>query len=270
MKTKIIPIFVPHMGCPHTCSFCNQRLITGQQREMTPDEAEGIIRQYLTTIDSERFHVEIAFFGGSFTAIPMEKQEALLKTAYPYIENGRVDALRVSTRPDAIDEERLSLLKRYGVQVVELGVQSMEDAVLFANERGHTAKDVEDACRLVKERGFTLGVQQMPGLYGSTPEGDLETTRLLCGFRPRIARIYPTLVLKGTRLAELWESGEYRPLELEQAVVLCREIERIYEENSVKVIRVGLQMSDRDAAELIAGPYHPRFRELMRGKEGSV
>ena len=267
-KFKIIPIFVPHKGCPHQCSFCNQKHITGQLEEMTPQKAKEIIELYLSTIDTNKFRTEIAFYGGSFTAIDMEYQTELLKVAYSYVKKGLIKGVRLSTRPDAINEEILDNLKKYGVTEIELGVQSMCDDVLVANERGHTAEDVKKTVELIRNYDFSLGLQQMTGLYNDSCEKDIETARQICKLKPDFVRIYPTLVFNNTVLAQYYKDGLYKPHTIDEAVDLCKKIKLIYDENDIKIIRLGLLMSDDEAKNnYIDGPYHPRFRELVEGKE---
>lgn len=263
-KFKIIPIFVPHKGCPHQCSFCNQRHITGQLEEMTPEKSREIIEMYLTTIDTEKFRTEIAFYGGSFTAIDIEYQTSLLKIAHEYILTRGVKGIRLSTRPDCISEEILDNLKKYGVTEIELGVQSMCNDVLKANNRGHIDEDVVNAVRLIRKHDFSLGLQQMTGLYKDSDEADIYTSEKICELKPDFVRIYPTLVFNNTDLADYYKSGLYSPHTLEHAVELCKKLKNIYDENNIKIIRLGLLMSDDEAKNnYLSGPYHPRFRELV-------
>ena len=265
-KFKIIPIFVPHKGCPNQCSFCNQKHITGQITETTPKMAKDTIEMYLKTIDTKKFHTEIAFYGGSFTAIDVEYQTSLLKTAYEYVKSGQIKGIRLSTRPDAIDDKILDNLCKFGVTEIELGVQSMCDDVLELNKRGHTSLQVKDAVSLIKKRSFSLGLQMMTGLLGDTYEKSIYTANEICALKPDFVRIYPTLVFNNTDLAEFYRKGEYTPPTLEDTVKLCRELLDIFENrNGIKVIRMGLFMNDNEAKEnFLAGPYHPRFRELVQ------
>ncbi|MGN0163001.1 MAG: elongator complex protein 3, partial [Candidatus Ornithomonoglobus sp.] len=205
MRKYNIPIFVPHKGCPFDCVFCNQNRITGhiKVKDVTPDEVTETIEEYLATLPKENRAVETAFFGGSFTGIPMEEQSALMERVQPYIEDGRIDGIRLSTRPDYISPEILDNLKRYHVTTIELGVQSMEDSVLKAANRGHTARQVKDAVRLIREYDFDLGLQMMTGLPGDTPQHSIETARQLTPLRPDCVRIYPTLTIKDTYLEKL-------------------------------------------------------------------
>lgn len=263
-KFKIIPIFVPHKGCPHQCSFCNQKHITGQTEEMTPDKARDIIEMYLKTIDTEKYRTEIAFYGGSFTAIDIEYQTSLLEIAFWYVQNRGVKGIRLSTRPDCISVEILDNLKKYGVTEIELGVQSMSNEVLIANNRGHSDVDVVNAVNLIRKYDFSLGLQQMTGLYKDTDEYDLYTAKKISELKPDFVRIYPTLVFNNTDLANYYRDGIYSPHTLEHSVELCKNIKTIYDENNIKIIRLGLLMSDDEAKNnYLSGPYHPRFRELV-------
>lgn len=267
-KFKIIPIFVPHKGCPNQCSFCNQKHITGQLEEMTPQKAKDIIELYLSTIDTTKFRTEIAFYGGSFTAIDLEYQNSLLEVASHYKNLGLIKGIRLSTRPDTIDRKTLVNLLNYGVTEIELGVQSMKDEVLLYNERGHTSKDVTVAVNLIREYNFMLGLQQMTGLYKDTEEDDIYTAHCISALKPDFVRIYPTLVFNNTKLAEYFQKGTYTPHTLTQAVSLCRKLKKIYDENNIKIIRLGLLMSDEEAKNnFIAGPYNERFRELVEREE---
>ena len=205
MKKGNISIFVPHLGCPCQCSFCNQKTITGQANQPTPQDVDKAVK---TALKSKGFDYEIAFFGGSFTAIDREYMISLLKAANKYIKSNEVKGIRISTRPDCIDEEILDLLKEYGVTSIELGAQSMDDEVLLANRRGHTAKDVENASELIKSYGFELGLQMMTGLYKDSEEKAIKTAEKIIALSPQTVRIYPTVVLKGTYLADLYLSGE--------------------------------------------------------------
>lgn len=207
---------------------------------------------------------EIAFFGGSFTAIDREYMLSLLNATKPYID--KFKGIRISTRPDCIDENILSVLKQYHVTSIELGAQSMDDMVLKANNRGHDSKSVEDASRLIKSMGFSLGLQMMTGLYMSNDEIDLYTAEKFISINPDTVRIYPTVVMNGTHLADLYEKKTYIPQTLSQAVSLCSKLITKFEENNIKVIRVGLHHSDSLDENRVAGPYHPAFRELCESE----
>ena len=227
-RQYIIPIFVPHLGCPNDCIFCNQKSISGQKKNVTKEEAKEIIDNYLKNIKDEEAQVEIAFFGGSFTAIEKEKQEELLQVAYEYIKEGKVDSIRISTRPDAIDKETLKRLKKYKVKTIELGVQSANDYILKRSNRGHTFEDVKKASKMIRWYGFKLGHQMMVGLPESTRIDEVNTAKALVKLKPKMVRIYPVLVVKNTKLEEEYKKGIYEPLSVVQAVEVCKEIVRIF------------------------------------------
>ena len=267
MKHINVALFVVHKGCPHTCSFCNQRSITGFQRELTVDDVHEAVRTALASLDSETAAGgEIAFFGGSFTMIERGYMISLLEAAYSYVEKGLFRGIRISTRPDGISAEICEILKKYGVTAVELGAQSLDDRVLEMNERGHTAKQVEDACRLLDSSGFEFGLQMMTGLYGSEDADSIETAEKIIALRPATVRIYPTVVLKGTKLEELMKSGEFAPKGVEETVELCSRLIPMFENAGIKVIRVGLHSGGGVEGEYIAGAYHPALRELCEGR----
>lgn len=267
MKHKTIPIFVAHMGCPNDCSFCNQRKITGHSETVTPQTADEIIKNALKTVPADA-DVEIGFFGGSFTGIEKNLQRKLLATAYRYVENGKAASVRVSTRPDYIDEEIVSFLKAYKVTTVELGAQSMDDGVLAANRRGHTSKDTIRAGKIITSCGLKLGLQMMTGLFGDTAAKSLETARQLAALLPSCVRIYPTLVLKDTYLSELYKQGSYTPQSLDEAVSLCADLKQMFDSKSIPIIRMGLMTSDNinPNRDVEAGPYHPSFGELVQSE----
>lgn len=266
MKHGNISIFVPHLGCPNQCSFCDQHMITGQVSAPCGADVVQAVEQALSGSYAAGAEMEIAFFGGSFTAIPYEYMEELLQAAAPYIRAGRVKGIRVSTRPDCVDSHVLSVLKSYGVSAVELGAQSMDNEVLRLNRRGHTAEDVARASALVQSFGFSLGLQMMTGLYGSSRESDLATGQAFLRLRPDTVRIYPTVVLKQTYLAQLMEQGLYRPQSLEEAVEVCAKLLLLFEGASVPVIRMGLHSSESLQLSMVGGAYHPAFRELVENK----
>lgn len=260
-----VSIFVPHAGCPHQCSFCNQRSISGAQSVPSPAEVSALLEDALPKAQDPA-HTEIAFFGGSFTAIPRREMLALLEAADPFIGGEGFCGVRISTRPDAIDRDVLEILREHHVTAIELGAQCMDDAVLLANRRGHTVRDVEDASRLIRAGGFSLGLQMMLGLYGDTPEGARHTAEAFAALEPDTVRVYPTLVLRGTSLAGLYERGLYRPMELEQAVELGAELLLYFRERGIRVIRMGLHASRELESQLLAGPYHPAYRELCQSR----
>ena len=270
-KHCIIPIFVPHLGCPNDCIFCNQKSISGQKNEMTKEEAKEIIENYLKSIrkEKENVKIEIAFFGGSFTAIKEEKQEELLKVAYEYVKSKDVDSIRISTRPDAINKEILKRLKKYGVKTIELGVQSANNYILNRINRGHTFDDVKKASKLIRWYGFKLGHQMMVGLPESTRLDEINTAKQLIKLKPKMVRIYPTLVIKNTKLEKEYEEGKYKPLSVVQTVEVCKDLVRMFTDKKIDVIRIGLQTTDEISkpgsknSEVVAGPFHPALRQLV-------
>ncbi|WP_160675680.1 radical SAM protein [Clostridium sp. C8-1-8] len=263
----IIPIFVPHLGCPHNCVFCNQNKISGEEGIVDSSYVESTVEEYLQTINKIDSTVEISFFGGTFTAIPLWKQKELLEVARKYKELGKIKYIRLSTRPDYIDEDILNHLKEYNVDIIELGVQSLDEEVLRKSARGHSEEDVERASKLIKEFGFTLGHQVMLGLPGDTFEKDLYTAKKSIDMKPDICRIYPALVIKDTPMEEMLKREEYKPYTLTEAVEIAKKIYSLYIENNVNVIRVGLQPTENinSGGDIVEGPFHPAFRELVEG-----
>lgn len=268
-KEYIIPIFVPHLGCPNNCTFCNQKRISGQTKQVTAKDVKETIDYYLKNFKDNHKYVEVAFFGGSFTAIEKEKQIELLEAAQEYIKNKKVNSIRISTRPDCIDKEILKRMKKYHVKTIELGVQSTNNYILTRCKRGHTGEDVKKASKLIRRFGFILGHQMMVGLPESTKQDEINTAKELIKLRPKIVRIYPVLVIKDTQLADEYEKGEYIPLTVGQAVERCKEIVDLFNRNRINVIRIGLQNTEEisdpntEKSSVIAGPYHPAFRQLV-------
>lgn len=264
---KIIPIFVPHQGCPHDCIFCNQKKITGISTDMTGDKAREIIEDCLATIKPD-VDVEIAFFGGSFTAIDRDKQVELLSVAKEYKDRGLVSDIRMSTRPDCIDREGLDLVKSFGTTIIELGVQSMDEEVLVESLRGHNSKIVYESGALIKEVGLKLGLQQMIGLPGDTEKKCIRTAKEFAKIGPDFVRIYPTLIIKETGLEQSYRDGYYRPFSLDECVDIVKKLMVIYHTNDIGVIRVGLQATDdiQLGIDVVDGPYHPAFRELVKSR----
>lgn len=267
-KHYIIPFFIPHIGCPHDCVFCSQNKITGREDSISAGEILPTVREYLATLPNDNRWVEVAFFGGSFTGIPAHHQEEFLEKARYAKEKGLIDGIRLSTRPDYIDETVLKRLKSYLVDTIELGVQSMDDRVLKKSLRGHTAADVLYASNLIKENGFCLGLQMMIGLPGSSPNIEIETARRICEIGPKLIRIYPALVIRGTALETMYLKGKYKPLSLEDAVETCTVLAEMFIKSDINVIRMGLQPTDLINAgrEVVAGPFHPAFRQLVDSK----
>ncbi len=266
MKHANVALFVPNVGCPHRCSFCDQRSISGETR--LPG-AEDVVRAAETarrSLKEKSRFAEIAFFGGSFTAMNRGYMCSLLEAAAPYVQKGLFAGIRISTRPDAADEETLKLLRRYGVTAIELGAQSMDDEVLRKNGRGHTAKDVETASARIRADGFSLGLQMMTGLYGDDEKGAERTARALAALHPDTVRIYPAIVMEGTELAERYRRGEYRPMALSRAVDLCCTLLGFFQEKGIRVIRLGLHSTPELERGRLAGPWHPAFRELCESR----
>lgn len=263
MKKGNISIFVPHNGCPQQCSFCNQKTITGKQHQPSAEE----VRQAIETALARKGYVyEIAFFGGSFTAIDKDYMTELLNIACEYIDNDRIIGVRISTRPDCIDDEILALLKCKGVTAIELGAQSMDDDVLNANLRGHSSQDVVNASNLIKSYGFELGLQMMTGLYKDTDDKAIETAKKIINLKPKTVRIYPTVVLKNTYLAELYEKELYKPQTVDDAAELCTRLVPMFEANGISVIRLGLHSSPDIKKNMIAGAFHDSFGEIVKSR----
>lgn len=271
-KNYIIPIFVPHLGCPNDCTFCNQKKISGQKKNVTKEDVKKTIEYYLSNFGESNKKVEVAFFGGSFTGIDKKIQEELLSAAYEYIEQGKVDSIRISTRPDYIDKDILKFLKKYKVETIELGVQSTNDYILSKAQRGHNFEDVKKASKLIRKNKFILGHQMMVGLQDSTVKDEIKTAKDLIKLKPKIVRIYPVLVIKGTKLEEEFISGEYTPNTLEQAVETSAMLLKMFEKKKIEVIRIGLQNTDEicnpenESSQVVAGPYHPAFRQLVESR----
>lgn len=263
-KHYIIPIFVPHSGCPHDCVFCNQKKITGLSTTVTSKDVEGIIKEHLTTFKKPST-IEVAFYGGSFTAIDIEVQKSLLAIPLKYKKENKIDFIRLSTRPDAIDDLILKNLKDYLVDTIELGVQSLDQEVLDMSGRGHSVEDVYDSSKLIKEYGFNLGLQMMIGLPGDTKEKSLKTCKEFIQLNPFCVRIYPTLVIVDTFLETQYFKNEYVPISLKEAVSLCVLLLMMFETNNIHVIRIGLQPTKNIqlGKDVVAGPFHPSFRQLV-------
>ena len=264
-RASIIPVFVPHLGCRHACVFCNQNRITGELRPACAQDVRDAIANAAFLPRGEKR--QLAFYGGSFTAIPVPEQEALLGAAREAMESGLIDAVRLSTRPDAVDEAVLDRLRAFGVETIELGAQSMDEEVLRLAGRGHTAADVERAARLIRANGFQLILQMMTGLPGDTEEKDLETARRLIALRPDGVRVYPTVIVRDTALYRIWKRGEYREHTVEDAVRVCARLLPLFEEAGVPVIRLGLNPTDElSGGAAVAGAYHPALGELVKSR----
>lgn len=267
MKRVIVPFFIAHQGCPHQCVFCDQHALTGQAGAL-PQPAE--IRRAIATwqASSGAATVEVAFYGGTFTALPPAQQQALLAPLQPLLATGRVTAVRVSTRPDCVDAATAAALRAAGVTLVELGVQSLDDQVLAAAGRGHSAAATRSAFAVLREAGLQVGAQLMPGLPGESAAGALESFRRTVALQPDLLRIYPTVVLQGTQLEQLYRQGSYQPLTLAAAVSLCKVMLHEAAIAAIPVIRAGLQPTDDlvAGATVVAGPYHPAFRQLAEAE----
>ena len=263
-RNRIIPIFVPHVGCPHQCVFCNQRRIAGAGTPLRPEAVTEALEAGLARCGDG---AEAAFYGGSFTAIPAEQQEELLGALQPFLTDGRIASIRLSTRPDAIDSAVLERLKRHRVSTVELGSQSMDDDVLARCGRDHRAEDTVRAAKLLRQGGFRVILQMMTGLPGSSPETDTETARRLIALRPDGVRIYPTVVVRDTPLCDAYGAGEYRPQTVEEAAILCARLYRMFTAAGIPVLRLGLQPTEAlSGGDAVAGPYHPAFGELVKSR----
>ncbi len=266
MRQYRVPVFIPHEGCPNDCVFCNQKKITGVTTTMTPEQAKLDIEEQLQHLPTEECQIEIAFFGGSFTGLPLEKQAEFYRMANAF--RPRIDGIRLSTRPDYINDEVLYLAKQWGVSTIELGAQSASDAVLTKNRRGHTFSQTIDAFRKIRDAGIGVGLQMMTGMYGSNPDTDIMTARELAKLQPECIRIYPVLVLKDTALARLYQEGMYQPQTMEEAIETAKEVWKIFREQQIPVIRLGLHAGEelREEGVVLAGPFHPAFGELVESR----
>ena len=272
-KHAIIPVFIPHRGCPNDYVFCNQKAITARQPDVTPDNVRDIIETYLPTLTGRGLEtIEVAFFGGSFTGLPIEEQSAFLSVASDYKRKGLIDKIHMSTRPDYIDIAILDNLRSYDADTIELGVQSFDDGILVAAGRGHTSEDVYRACDLIHSYGFELGIQLMIGLPGDSLEKCLYSARETVRMKPSIARLYPTIVLQDTALFEMTQAGLYHPLTTGEAVAITKEMYRILAGAGINIIRVGLKSTDlisgsgKDSDQTWGHTYHPAFRQLVEGE----
>ncbi|MBQ6381594.1 MAG: radical SAM protein [Clostridia bacterium] len=257
-----VAIFAAHEGCPQHCSFCNQHVIAGQQKKVCAEDVTAALQIALQ--NPRHRENQIAFFGGSFTAMEKRDMQELLEATVPF--RAQFAGIRISTRPDAVNTDILAFLKQYDVRAIELGAQSMDDTVLALNRRGHTAADVVRAAELIKAEGFELGLQMMTGLYGDSPQKTFATARQLIALQPATVRIYPTVVLEGTELDGLYQAGLFIPQSLEQAVEECAALMPLFEQAGIRIIRMGLHDSEEVKGKRTAGAYHPAFRELCQAK----
>ena len=263
-RNSIIPVFVPHLGCPNDCVFCNQRRISGHTEPATAQTVKTAIEN-AAALFPKGTKRQLAFYGGSFTAIPTVEQVALFEAAKPYLDDGTISSIRLSTRPDAIDAETLARLKKYSVQTVELGAQSLCDNVLWLSNRGHTAKEVEEAARMVKQAGFELILQMMTGLPGDTDESCIETAKKIIALHPDGVRIYPTVIVRDTELYDMWKAGTYKEHTVSDAVRVCAKITKLFDEAGIPIIRMGLNPTeDLSGGDAVGGAYHPALGELVR------
>ncbi len=267
MAQKIIPIFVIYKGCPNRCVYCNERITAGDYPDrITEDLFRRIVDKHLKSLD-EYVYIQIAFYGGNFTGIDRNYQTELLEYAESYIRKGLVNSVRISTRPDYIDEDRAELLKNYHVKTVEIGAQSMVDEVLNLSNRGHSSDDVRRAMEILKAKGFETGIHLMAGLPGDTEERFRYTVEETIKLHPHMVRIHPTIVFQDTALAKSYQKGEYKPISMADAIKLCKYALGKFETANIPVIRLGLQMTREMEREgsIIAGPHHPAFRSLVEG-----
>lgn len=268
-KHAIIPIFIPHQGCPNDCVFCNQKTITARQPDVSSDDIKQTIETWLSTLVGRpgMETVEIAFFGGSFTGIPLERQSEYLRIAHNYKARGLVQKIHLSTRPDYIDERILENLKAFDTDIIELGVQSFDDQVLLASGRGHDSRAIYRACRLIQDYGFELGIQLMIGLPEDSPQKCLYSAAETVKIKPDLARLYPTIVIEDTKLMDMYRQGLYRPLTTEEAVETTKGMYKMLFAAGIQIIRVGLKSSDLicDSGKIQGQTFHPAFRQLVEG-----
>lgn len=258
-----IPIFIPHEGCPNNCVFCNQHTITSAKNAGSSRDIRPEIEECLGTVDTTECECEIAFFGGSFTGIPRNDMIRLLEVGYEYVTSGKVSSIRLSTRPDFIDEEILDILAKYGVRHIELGIQSLDDTVLEKSKRGHTAEQTKVSCTLIKQYGFSLTGQMMIGLPGATPESEIMTAKGICELGADSARVYPTVVFYGTELCEMSREGIYKPLENQEAALRSAAVCEVFIQNNVTLLRVGLQANEGlSEGKIYGGASHSAIGEM--------
>lgn len=273
-KPANIPIFVPHLGCPHDCVFCNQKKITGQGHEINRDQVIHEIETCLETMRGRRYPIEVAFFGGSFTGIDVEKQNEYLEIARRYLHDGHIHGIRLSTRPDYINEETVDRLIDYGVTTIELGVQSLDESVLLLSNRGHSLSHVHRAVEIIKTKGqqrqvgLKLGLQMMIGLPGDSLEKSRQTAQKIIKLQPDFVRIYPTVVIKDTELESLYNTGSYEAMTLDEATDWLSQLMPLFNARGIPIIRVGLQATETltSGGDMIAGAYHPSIRQLAQSK----
>jgi histone acetyltransferase (RNA polymerase elongator complex component) len=266
-KQAIIPLFIPHLGCPHDCVFCNQNTITASNNPVGPEEVREIMDSRLKDLEPLALEsLEAAFYGGSFTALPPQDQRDLLAVVSPYKIAGRIQKIRLSTRPDYINDSILELLRHYGVDIIELGAQSFDEEVLQLSARGHTVQQTKEACQLLRRNQFSLGIQLMIGLPGDSKEKSLLSAKAAVALEPDFVRIYPTIVLAGSKLADMYLEGAYSPFSISETVNIAKDMVRIFQEAKIPVIRIGLKSTDNISKDAdLSGQYHPAFRQLVEG-----
>lgn len=265
-RPLIIPVFLPHMGCPHQCLFCNQKSITSRPDKMPPLESiSDQIERFLAYNQRQRPFTEVSFYGGNFLGLAPHQIMTLLGHVSKFVERGRINGIRFSTRPDTIDPERLELIAPFPVSTIELGVQSMNDRVLAMSCRGHGSSETQSAAALLKQTDYTIGLQLMIGLPGDTTADLMESAHRIAALKPDFIRIYPTLVLEGSPLAGLYRNGKYSPLSLSQAVEQAKALYLLFQRENIAVIRMGLQASEElnQCDTVLAGPYHPAFGHMV-------
>ena len=268
-KELIIPVFIPHLGCRHRCVFCNQRKISGHESMPQAEEIEKQVLNYRASCrDLNLREVQLAYYGGSFTAIAADEQEKYLKAAFALKEKGLIAKIRLSTRCDYIDDEVIARLKRYQVDIVELGVQSLDEQVLMLSQRGHTAAQVREAAEILKQSGFTLGLQMMIALPGDTPAKSIQTAKEIVRLEPDFVRIYPTAIIKDTELALMWKNRQYKPWDWDVLIDTTAEAAEIFQAAHIPIIRIGLQAADNLTFErdLLGGGYHPALGEIVKAR----
>ena len=265
----IIPVFLPHAGCPHRCVFCNQTSITGTPRDsLSMEIVEAKIREFLKYKQDDRNPVQVAFYGGNFLGLGKYDIQRLLNVSIKFVKNKDIDTIRFSTRPDTIDADRLDILKDYPVSTIEIGAQSMDDRVLAESKRGHLASDTQKAVALLKERDYETGIQMMVGLPGDDEDSSLSTGHRIGELEPDFVRIYPTIILKNSPLAKWYRNGRYRPWSLERSIAQVKKLYRLFKTRGIRIIRMGLQAAeDLDSgAAILAGPYHPAFGHMVHSE----
>ena len=267
-KHAIIPIFIPHLGCPNDCVFCNQRRITAKINAVTEDDVMNTINKYMSTLDKDELDcLEISFYGGSFTGLSTLEQNRYLDIAYDMKNRGEIDAIHLSTRPDYISVEILDNLKEHSVDTIELGVQSFDDEVLLKSNRGHTAFDVYRACDLIKEYGFNLGIQLMIGLPGDSRETCIYSANETVKIKPELARLYPTVIIDDTKLLDMYNDGEYVPYSIGESISITKDMYMILDQAGINIMRVGLKSTDFISDETTYGnTYHPAMRQLVESE----